>query len=616
AANTGSCTEITDTTTITSSGCYVVTSDLVGSTDGAYITVEADDVTIKGQGNTLEAGSLLTQTVTSSDDPFVESNRVAVYVDGGSGTVSNVTVRNLTTADYSVAVYADDTSGLTVSNVHAKGLGSGGVGIRLNESTGATIRDTTLNGGPLQLFDGTDGTLVENVTVRDSVDRGIYVRNADRTTISETTVRNVTLSGSTTGHGVVLEETVGTTLYRVVVNETDNRGVFLSGARGTTIQSTTVEGVSKDGITVFDGRNVTVAGARVFAGGDGIVVFNSSNFTLTTSRIVSRVSGLYLGESPGTLVRNTTVQSETTGISIRSGTSDTLVTDSLVVGDGNRVEGPGIGVSSTYLPTNNVTISDTSVLSLGPTGIYVSNATDATITGNTLVNVTAGPNAPDSTGNGIELVSGATGATVRDNDIVDVSGTGVVVGANDTLVADTLVAETGDSGVATDAADGVTFRNLTLVQTNDTAISLESSGNVTVEASTVVWPQKTTETTAPDGFVFVNDTDGNLSAIAADGNVTDYGVTDAETIGPRAFLDEDELRDVPYVDGRGNLEIVDETGDVKTLVASGTLGTDPRTGKSKLAVGDWDHDGATDVFFANGNGDLFRVDWNERNDPE
>ena len=623
AANTGSCTEITGATTITSSGCYVVTSDLTGTSDGAYITVEADDVTIRGQGKTLEAGSLLTETTTvtetatSPTDDFVDSNRVGVYVDGGSGTVSNVTVRNLTTKDYSVAVYGDDTSGLTVSNVTANRLGTAGVGVRLNESSGATIRDSSLRGGPLQLFDGTTDTLVEDVSVVEPPGRGVYVRNADETTIRETTVQNVSLSsGVRPGHGVVLEDAIGTTLDGLLVDGTDGDGLFLSGARDTTVRKTILSRVFGDGITAFDGENVTVANTTITTSSDGVVVSNTSSFTLRDSYAVGQASGVSLDSSPKSVVRNTTVQGEITGISIRSGTSDTVVADNLVVGDRSSVEGPGIGVSSTSLPTSNVTIRNNTVASVGPVGITVRNATDATVAQNDIVNVTAGPEAPDSTGNGIEIGTGSSGATVRENKVLGVGGTGVVVAAEDVLITDTIVAETGDSGIETDSADNVTVRNVTVSDTNDTAISLESSGNVTVEESAVLWSDDQTTTETQAGFVFVNDTSGNLNSLAADGTLTDYGVSDAVTIGPRAFIDEDERRDVPYIDDRGNLNIVDSTGTVRTLVASETLGTDPRTGKSKLAVGDWDHDGATDVFFANGNGDLFRVDWNERGAPD
>lgn len=531
AASTGSCATIDSTTTITSSGCYVVTSNLTGTSDGAYISVEADDVTIKGQGKTLEAGSKLTETATvtetetRSGDTFVDTNRVAVYVDGRSGTVSNVTVRNLTTKAYSVAVYGDDTSGLTVSNVAASGLGSSGVGVRLNGSSGATIRDSTL-----------DGTL-----------------------------------------------------------------------------------------QLFDSSNATVTRTDVTATGDGIVVSNSSNFTVADSTVFGQISGLSLDTSPAAVVRNVSIQAGTTGISIRSGTSDTLVTDSTVVGDGSLVEGPGIDVVSTSRPTNNVTIRNNTVAELGPVGISVRNATDTTVAENSIVNVTAGPNAPDSTGNGIEIAAGSTGGMVRGNTILETGGTGVVVAADDALVADTVVFETGDSGVATDSADNVTFRHLTISKTDDTAISLESSGNVTVEKSNILWSGTVTDgtdatdatgTTAPKGFVFVNQTSGNLNALTSNGTLIDYSVSDVKTIGPRAFVDEDERREVPYVDGRGNLKVVDSTGETRILVETGTLGTDPRASKSKLAVGDWDHDGATDVFFANGNGDLFRVDWDERNAPD
>jgi PGF-CTERM protein len=297
-----------------------------------------------------------------------------------------------------------------------------------------------------------------------------------------------------------------------------------------------------------------------------------------------------------------------------------------------------------------VTVRETTVRSLGPTGIYVSETTNVTLADNLVEGISAGSGAPLSVGNGIEILAGADGALLDGNVVDDVGGDGIVVVANDTEVSGGIVSDTRASGIAlreerypdarrnvtvrdttlddvnetgilVERADGVTLRNLSISDTNETAISLESSGNVTVENSSVSWSAALsgdgeTSDDWPDGFVYVDDDDGNLKSLAADGTKTDYRVSDAVVIGPRAFLDRDALREVPYVDDRGNLKIVDATGTVETLVSSGTLGTDPRTGTSKLAVGNWDHDQATDVFFANGNGDLYRVDWNERGDPE
>jgi hypothetical protein len=120
-----------------------------------------------------------------------------------------------------------------------------------------------------------------------------------------------------------------------------------------------------------------------------------------------------------------------------------------------------------------------------------------------------------------------------------------------------------------------------------------------------------------DGFVYVDGNDGNLNSLRANGSIVDYGVGDAKVIGPRADVDGDGDRDVPFVDSNGKLKIVDDDGTTQQL---GDLSrVSPRTTNSKLAIGDWDGDGNYDVFFASQESqrNIYRVDWDERDqEPE
>lgn len=119
-------------------------------------------------------------------------------------------------------------------------------------------------------------------------------------------------------------------------------------------------------------------------------------------------------------------------------------------------------------------------------------------------------------------------------------------------------------------------------------------------------------TAGNDGFVYVDNSDGELKSVTRNGTVVTYGVTDAKTIGPRTDIDGDGNREVPYVTSNGVIKITDDGGETQQL--GDYTNVSPRT-PSKLAIGDWDEDGNFDVFFASGESgeNIYRIDWDERN---
>ena len=118
------------------------------------------------------------------------------------------------------------------------------------------------------------------------------------------------------------------------------------------------------------------------------------------------------------------------------------------------------------------------------------------------------------------------------------------------------------------------------------------------------------------GVVFADPSNGNLSTVDTAGVVAQsvYGVTGVQAAGPQttdfAF---DGGPEVPYLDGDGNLGIVDLDGNQRTLVST----SDSRSvSAARLAVGgvsvDNNNDYLTDtgpfVYFIDGNGEIARVD--------
>ena len=98
-------------------------------------------------------------------------------------------------------------------------------------------------------------------------------------------------------------------------------------------------------------------------------------------------------------------------------------------------------------------------------------------------------------------------------------------------------------------------------------------------------------------IVYVDADTGELRSVAPSGEITRYGV-DAAAIGPKQVdLDDDGLREVPYVTASNELRIVDEEGETQTLASDAAhtpLSSDYTT---LLAVGEWN--GSTSVFYLN-----------------
>lgn len=100
-----------------------------------------------------------------------------------------------------------------------------------------------------------------------------------------------------------------------------------------------------------------------------------------------------------------------------------------------------------------------------------------------------------------------------------------------------------------------------------------------------------------DEVVYVDADTGELSSIAPDNTITRYGV-DAAAIGPKqADLDEDGLKEVPYVTSANELRIVDEDGQTQTLATDAATASLQNSYTSLLTVGQWR--GETSVFYMN-----------------
>jgi hypothetical protein len=100
----------------------------------------------------------------------------------------------------------------------------------------------------------------------------------------------------------------------------------------------------------------------------------------------------------------------------------------------------------------------------------------------------------------------------------------------------------------------------------------------------------------PDAGVAYVDSTGNnyLESVDAQGRVAFYDVINPGTVGPiEKDLDNDGRLELPYIDGNGNIKIVDKTGGPTKFVDSSKV----KTGTTRIGVGDLDGDGTPAVIF-------------------
>ena len=193
---------VTDGVTISESGCYVVTQNYTGNGSGSFVSVTADDVVLRGEGNTLLAGETVddtpsepvpSETATPPDSTATPPDSTATPPDSTEpvgpvavtvADATNVSVTELTVESYDTGLRVRNVTDLEVAGVVARDterLGitldrvTGGVvadtvvtdtlerGVRLRETTQVTLRNVSVDGGgPAVSARGTDGVEIRN----------------------------------------------------------------------------------------------------------------------------------------------------------------------------------------------------------------------------------------------------------------------------------------------------------------------------------------------------------------------------------------------------------------------------------------------------------------------
>lgn len=197
AGATQQCSTIDGPTTITDPGCYELTSDVTNADGTTYVTIAADDVVLDGNGHTIDGTSA------------AESS--AVVVDGSEQRRSNVTIRDLVTAEWERGIVLRHTDDVRIERVTVRE--STDAGIVVEQSTGAVVRDSRawgINGPGVRLTEVSGSTIAD--TSLEIVGSGIESSRSGTNTL-----RNVTVTSADGAGFVATDSTAETTASGVEI---------------------------------------------------------------------------------------------------------------------------------------------------------------------------------------------------------------------------------------------------------------------------------------------------------------------------------------------------------------------------------------------------------------
>lgn len=179
--------------TITNSGSYFATTNLVTASNGAGIFIATNDVTLDLNGFTL------TTTHVSSGQPGIH------FI----APVTNITIMNGSISRFAGGIFSFPTiRNVQVSRIQVHSVSSGGISL---DALSSTVENCSVSTSGAT---GISAAVVENCTVLNSAGIGInaksvancYVSGAGLDGINATTVLNSTGASSAAGYGIIASD--------------------------------------------------------------------------------------------------------------------------------------------------------------------------------------------------------------------------------------------------------------------------------------------------------------------------------------------------------------------------------------------------------------------------
>ncbi len=218
------CGRISEPTLVDDPGCYVVNTSVSDSTAGTVLEVTASNVSVDGQGNTI--------------DGVDTAGTVGVEIGSGN---EQVAVRNLTVRDFGLGLVSVNASRVGLANVEARSNPSVGIltqlGARVFLDGGAVVGN-----GDGVAVDGTTDVDVEGTVVDANAGSGILIQDTARV--------NLSTVSSTRNGGAGVGATTASDLRFDGVTASDNgaSGLLFTNVTASSLASIDAENNTRHGV--------------------------------------------------------------------------------------------------------------------------------------------------------------------------------------------------------------------------------------------------------------------------------------------------------------------------------------------------------------------------------
>jgi parallel beta-helix repeat protein len=325
---------------------YFLTADIEDSDVTNCMDITANNVTLDCQGHLI--------------DGVDSSSSYGIYINRGSATTTNITVKNCVLTDWRYGAYLYYANNNTVINSTSS---SNYYGIYLISSSNNIIINSTSsdNSYGIYLESSSDNQIINSIS--DSNNYGIYLESSSNNTIINST------SNSNNDAGISLSSSFNNTMINLTANNNLVSGISLSSSNDNQIINLTSNSNGDYGINLESSSDNQITNSTSNSNGDYGIYISSSSYNIIINSTISSNSnyGIYLTSSPNNQIINSNSSDNSNGIYLESSSDNQII---------NSTSNSNSDIGIYLYSSNNNTIINSTSNSNNNEGISLSSSSD------------------------------------------------------------------------------------------------------------------------------------------------------------------------------------------------------------------------------------------------